>query len=193
MTANKVHMLAVVLLASLCAGLAFGVYGELNQRPNVSSITLEKVPLLKASPDGSSPEPVSLPAVSELATIIDRPLFFQARQLPEPVPIASPEKKTKPNLTVTVSGIITTPNKRVALIKHPSANETLHLSVGDRVAEWQLEKITQDRVFLKWNDKIEVIEVENHPTPSPRTRKPRGRRSNARTAPAPVRTNRSKR
>lgn len=167
MTLGKLSTITAMLLISICAGLAYAIFEDLNTHPTLPPIKLAGTPSSQtAGPTPNGANSVGLPTVSQLSAITDRPLFFQSRTIPEPPPGEPAGPTTQPKLGVTVSGVIITPTMRVALVRSPESKEVLLVSEGEKVGEWQMSQITPDSVFLQWRDKTEVIAVEDNVAPT---------------------------
>lgn len=168
MIARRLYVAASIAMAALCAVLAAAVYSELGRKPVPPRLApanpVKSMPLL---PNAATP--ASLPAVTALSALVEKPLFFPARRLPDPEPEEPTKPTARPDLAIKVTGVIITPKRSVALVRIPPSTDTLHLSIGDRVGDWRLQKIFKDRIVLGLETETKEVIIED--TPPPRARK----------------------
>lgn len=106
-----------------------------------------------------------MPEFAHFAEITQRPLFSQDRQPIPPDQDAGDDKPEAPPvpLQVQLTGVILTPDLRMALLKDRTTNKNVNLKEGmplpGKQATWLLVEIDPRKVVFK-NDRDETSEVE---------------------------------
>lgn len=113
---------------------------------------------------------ITIPPLQYYAAITDRPLFYEDRK---PIVYAEPEKKkentslikkrTKPDQYY-LSGIIITPDAKLAVIRDATGKNTERLSTGDTYSGWTLTQIDPLKVTLRKGDEEKVLEISVKPS-----------------------------
>lgn len=111
-------------------------------------------------------EPVAIPPEAQFAEIQQRPIFNEDRK---PTPPAAPEvaKTDMPAvpLNVTLTGIILTPNVRLAMVQDNAKNESVSLRLGMPLPGdqqvWTLSEIkNRSAVFKNASDETAEVELQ---------------------------------
>ena len=79
------------------------------------------------------------PSMTELPDILERPLFFVARRMPEPEAVAPPPPKP---LRLKLEGVALSGGARVAVLRNLQNNQLVQLQEGDRHDGWTLDTVT---------------------------------------------------
>jgi hypothetical protein len=113
---------------------------------------------------------ITIPPLQYYAAITDRPLFYEERK---PIVFAEPEKqkaktsfikkRTKPDQYY-LSGIIITPDAKLAVIRDATGKNTERLSMGDTYSGWTLTQIEPLKVTLRKGDQEKVLELSVKPS-----------------------------
>jgi len=162
------RLLVIASLLALCAWLGVELNEQLNASPAVSGAPAPKAAkgpdVRLAAPSGQA---FSMPAMAALAEMVDRPLFFEGRKRPvDDAPVAGvtvPE--SKPANKVVLTGIVISPDEKVALVKSLGTKEAVSLTVGQRIDSWKLEEIRADRILIRWGDQVEEVKIEDNKAP----------------------------
>lgn len=114
-----------------------------------------------------------LPALTQYAETVGRPLFYPARRppKPEPEPVAEPEPPAPPpeEAEMTLIGVLITPQSTTAMVRVEDVEKTNLLKIGDKVETWQLAEIKTDSVVLRKGEKTKELTLErNQRAPSMR-------------------------
>jgi hypothetical protein len=92
----------------------------------------------------ATPPTFTLPPLDNFSAVAERPLFSPDRQ-----PSAQPGPAgTGAWSTLTLAGVIVTPDARQALIAHGQPKSIVHLREGQSVDGWTLRSIAADRVVV---------------------------------------------
>lgn len=121
-----------------------------------------------------------LPPVTEYAEITARPLFHEDRR-PEPEQVAQDGEDQEPAQSaalepppVRLTGVIITPNARVAMLDHNRRNEQLSLKPGEHLEGWTLESVDERRVVFASGGTREPLLLEVYTGSAGGGRGPRG-------------------
>ena len=79
------------------------------------------------------------PTMSDLPDLLDRPLFFVARRMPQPEAVAPPPPKP---LRLKLEGVALSGGARVAVLRNLQNNQLVQLEEGDRHDGWTLDSVT---------------------------------------------------
>jgi general secretion pathway protein N len=82
---------------------------------------------------------IAAPPVSQLANMVERPLFYIDRRMPEPE-VASAAAPIP--LELTLEGIAIAGGARVAVLRNLNGNSLVQLAVGDLHDGWTLDALT---------------------------------------------------
>lgn len=83
------------------------------------------------------------PALADLGDMLDRPLFFGDRRMPEPPKDETPPPPPKP-LMLKLQGVALAGGSRVAVLRNTSNNLLLQLAEGDTHDGWTLDAVTSN-------------------------------------------------
>lgn len=86
-------------------------------------------------------EALNQPALADLDDMLERPLFYDARRMPEPPKVETPPPPPKP-LMLKLQGIALAGGSRVAVLRNTSNNLILQLVEGETHDGWTLDEIT---------------------------------------------------
>lgn len=147
------------LLGGTCLGLAAVVAIELSM-PHFTSdaaVTTEAATDLTQINSLSAYVP---PTIETFAEVLDRPLFFEGRQLPpEPVQQAAAEVPLEP-LKLTLEGVALTGSSRVALLRDQRDNAMVQVAEGTVHDGWTLEDIEPDKAVFRRDTEITELVLE---------------------------------
>ena len=86
-------------------------------------------------------EALTPPALADLGEMLERPLFFEDRRMPEPPEDTTPPPPPEP-LMLKLQGVALTGGSRVAVLRNTSNNLILQLVEGETHDGWTLDEIT---------------------------------------------------
>jgi hypothetical protein len=145
-----------LVLAGLCALLALAVAGEWWYGGRAAEKRLARVD--EASSQVTKTEAIPdeefvLPGIGQYSELVERPLFVEGRQPPEPSDeptgeAAQPQAQASRPLSVTLSGVVITAQTRMALLRDNVTGEKARLKVGEELSGWRVQDIEPDRVVL---------------------------------------------
>lgn len=171
-----------VLLLALCLALGFVVYDRLAASPwSATSSGLRGVEQSVRPPAktlGSRAEVVRLEDLAAYEEIIERPLFRRTRRPPEPTPevdeaeaeeATDEEEREALKELFALIGVVTAPDKRVAILKDLREGKVRRLLHGQRAGDWAVEEIGLDRVSLRSGEIVEELELVRGPLPEVKT------------------------
>lgn len=156
--------LVTLVLAALCGVLVLGLM--LQRMLAGGGEAPGAVPVAPMDAEGSTSlttRSFELPPTSEYAEITRRPLFHEDRR-PEEDSDDGPDQgeaqavaATEPP-PVTLTGVIITPEVRVAMLEHNRRNEPISLKQGETLDGWTLESVDERRaVFASGSSKEPVL------------------------------------
>lgn len=113
-------------------------------------------------------------ALEDFSEILERPVFTASRRPPERREQAG--EPAQP-LSVVISGILITPESRMALMSPVKDQKARRLRVGDTIQGWRVVGIEQRRVIIRRGSVERVLDLRiEAPAPEPdRSRRPRER------------------
>ena len=130
-------------------------------------------------------EDFQLPALVSYDTIEERPLFVEGRRPPSEEPEEPEEVAVVANInppSMTLLGVLITPDGRFALVRTQQPPEVKRLHEGDLVDGWKLAEIAPGRILVTQGEQKESLPLREYkypaqpPAPPPkkkRTRAPR--------------------
>lgn len=158
--------LLTVVLAVLCAALLVALLlHRLLWRAGPGETAVSVAPREAAPQTDLATREFQLPALDEYAEVTARPLFNEDRR-PDPEEEGGegePEQEQLAGLEpppVTLSGVIITPETRVAMLEHNRRNEQLALEQGDTLDGWTLESVEERRIVFASGDALEPVMLE---------------------------------
>jgi len=100
------------------------------------------------------------PAIGQFSAVLERPLFFQDRQLPaEPPPAAISAAPLLP-LRLKLEGVAITSDARVAVLRDTSNNQLLQLAEGMSHDGWLLETVRSNSASFKRGDTVSKLVLD---------------------------------
>jgi general secretion pathway protein N len=151
-------------LVALCALLVAVIALELSPRPGIPQA---EAGVAKAAPPGPlvlPSEPAVLPPLQQYAAVVERPLFHPSRRPPAEASATPAVAADLRQLTLTA--VIITPEKRLAIFQDKSPAQNLRLTQGMRVGEWTLDEIKPDSVIFRRGaarQRLALYEAKDHP------------------------------
>jgi len=111
-------------------------------------------------------------SIDHYRQIIERPLFSKTRH-PEKIEDVATQrtslnKKTKQNKKIpefTLTAVVLTPDREIALIHDPQVNKVLHLQEGDEISDWLVVSIEPREVLLSKGDEEKRLELKVRASP----------------------------
>lgn len=114
-----------------------------------------------------------LPPETEFAEIVARPLFHEDRrpeerdgeQSDEGEQVAEEQSPTEPP-PVTLTGVIITPEARIAMLRNTESKEYVTLKEGEPLEGWTLEQVQQRRIVFNTGSQQEIVELDVYTGPA---------------------------
>jgi hypothetical protein len=97
--------------------------------------------------DGAHPARFVPPPADRFSEIAERPLFVPGRR-PQPDEAAAAPTPAPPRPTLVVQGVVLTPERRYAVIRHGNPPKLDSISEGATVDGWKVTSIDTDRIVL---------------------------------------------
>jgi hypothetical protein len=94
-----------------------------------------------AIPDFGDTE-FAAPRLEDLGDMLDRPLFFSNRKLPDPPKVEAAAAAAPMPLGLKIEGVAITSESRVAVLRDLSNNKLLQLAEGMMHENWTLDSVT---------------------------------------------------
>ena len=164
-----------VTLIALCSWLGWSAYEETN-RPVPATKNYVRIADTETTGDEGKPGPQrtanNFPPLDTLSDIVSRPLFNVSRR-PITVEVTTPDVKPT-DLNLMLSGIVIGRKQQIAHLRSTTDKQTLALSVGDKIGDWQIQSIFPDRVVLQSGGRTETLFMQKPGVrnPAARTTKP---------------------
>ncbi len=146
---------SLAMLVVLVAEVASGVH--------IDGVHIEDGPEVEVSgaPDGSGSLPNYVPQSFEsFAEILQRPLFYAERKLPEELKQQAVVAAPPEPLRLHLEGIAIMDDSRIALLRSPGDNQLVQMAEGMTHNGWTLESVLADRAIFKRGDDSTEIELE---------------------------------
>lgn len=158
-------------LAALCALLAAIVALELAFPPVAEMPGEDSGTAAAALPDPDQLPAYVPPEFDLFAEVLERPLFYEDRRLPEePADDPAPAAPREP-LRLTLEGIALTNASRVALLRNEADDQLVQMAEGMTHNGWTLERVEPGRaVFSRDGQKTELM-LETRPGSARRPRR----------------------
>mgnify|MGYP001821660997 FL=1 len=93
---------------------------------------------------------IAAPPVSQLVDMMDRPLFFIARRMPEPEVEQAPPPPPTP-LRLQLEGIAIAGGSRVAVLRNTNGNGLVQLREGESQDGWTLDELSSSSARFSRN------------------------------------------
>jgi hypothetical protein len=107
--------------------------------------------------------PAYVPAsFASYTAILERPLLYADRRLPDPPPVVAVAEIPREPLRLRLEGVALGGGSRIALLRDQSNNSLIHLAEGMTHNGWTLDSIASDTaVFTRDNESTELtLEVQ---------------------------------
>jgi hypothetical protein len=98
------------------------------------------------------------PRIADLVDMLDRPLFFVARRMPEP-PAEKPAAPLTP-LRLKLEGIAIAGGSRVAVLRNLNGGGLLQLVEGDTHEGWSLEALDSTAATFKRGEQVTELPLD---------------------------------
>lgn len=153
-----------LLAANLLLALVIALQLAFPAGPSVSAaeVAAEDVSLPEFANDALDP-----PALTALAEMLERPLFFDDRRMPEPPKETAPPPP-KP-LMLSLQGIALAGGARVAVLRNTSNKLLVQLAEGDTHDGWTLDELTTTSARFSRGAQVTELQLDPEAT-SPRQR-----------------------
>ncbi|MGB9154823.1 MAG: hypothetical protein WCD70_17260 [Alphaproteobacteria bacterium] len=93
---------------------------------------------------------------SQYAVVSDKTIFVSSRKLPPQTIITESDERgvaaVPANFPFSLIGVMSTKDKKIAVIKRTDSPETMSLQVGQSLDSWKIENIKNNRVILQSGD-----------------------------------------
>jgi general secretion pathway protein N len=163
---SRTNNLLTLALALCCVGLGATAYGEL--RTEVDDEPIAAVPdRTDGGEAAAKPEPFSLPPLAALQEVVQRPLFAESRRPPAVAPASAPQVVRELD-SLSLLGVVITPEGRHALIQSEPQAKPERVRQGQTLAGWTVEGILPDRVVFRrgeTREELRIKEPERPPNP----------------------------
>jgi hypothetical protein len=93
---------------------------------------------------------VAAPPISQLVDMLERPLFFVDRRMPQPAVETAPPPPPTP-LRLKLEGIAIAGGARVAVLRNLNGNGLLQLAEGDSHEGWTLDSLSSTNAMFSRN------------------------------------------
>ena len=97
------------------------------------------------------------PSQTELSEMLDRPLFFPDRRLPQ---VAAPAETPRTPLRLRLEGIAIMADSRVAVLRNTANNQLLQLAEGMSHDGWTLDSIESDSARFVRGPEVTELPLE---------------------------------
>ena len=131
----------------------------------ISGMNTKTDPVVRVEVSEPPDTPASLPnyvpqSFDSFAEVLERPLFYAERQLPnEPTPQAVAAAPPEP-LRLKLEGIAIMNESRIALLRGQGTNELVQMVEGMAHNGWTLESVLADKAIFTRGDDSTEIELE---------------------------------
>jgi len=112
-------------------------------------------------------EALNQPALADLDDMLERPLFYDNRRMPEPPKVETPPPPPKP-LMLKLQGIALAGGSRVAVFRNTGNNLLLQLAEGETHDGWVLDEVTS--TMARFSRGAEITELPMDPDSGGRRR-----------------------
>jgi len=151
------------LLSAVLAGVVWNVWQESERREPVGlrseGETLQVAPVAVIQHD------LETARLEEYEETINRPLFSKERRPPVITSVESTEVRPSEIDKLVLTGIVTGPDKKLAILMNGVSREEVRLREGHAFQGWQLEQFTQDEVVFSRDGETRRLPLykENQP------------------------------
>ncbi|MFZ0255357.1 MAG: hypothetical protein WAN46_06880 [Gammaproteobacteria bacterium] len=158
------QQISIPLIVTLIALLALaGVQWPEKKAPTAKAAAANTTTLPPDLPTQSQLLQFSLPPIEEFSETLARPLFYEARQPPDPSaangsnPQAQFESISSENLIL--SAIVLSSEEQFVLVQDPSNQRLTRVEKGQEVGGWSLDDIRNDSVLLRKDNQTKVVSL----------------------------------
>lgn len=99
------------------------------------------------------------PTVSELVNMVERPLFYVDRRMPEP-PIEAVQAAPPRPLRLELEGVAIAGGSRVAVLRNIGGNGLLQLAEGESHDGWTLETVSSTTARFTRGDQVTELQLD---------------------------------
>lgn len=114
-------------------------------------------------PNPSQLPQFSLPPIEEFSETLARPLFYEARQPPDPAITngsdAQAQFESLSTENLILSAIVLSSEQQFILVQDPSNQSLTRVEKGQEVGGWSLDDIRTDSVLLKKDNRTKVVSL----------------------------------
>ncbi len=100
------------------------------------------------------------PRFEDLGEMLDRPLFFSNRRLPESPKIEAAPVAPPTPLRLKLEGVAITSESRVAVLRDLSNNQLLQLAEGMMHESWTLDSVTADGASFSRDQQVSELALD---------------------------------
>lgn len=176
-TLSGIFAVTSLPLAGLSAYFAWAPAAALPATAPSEKLAAASIPALPRFP--------AIGNVKEYAAIAARPLFSATRRPPETPPPGTTGAKVENPDGILLIGVVLSPSSKLAVIRTPQDPAAHEVSVGEKILDWQVEKILPDRIVLRAGDRrveIELLDQETIRKRYPKLKRRKGRAKPAKPA-----------
>ncbi len=166
--AIKPSRLLTLVLAGMCGVLVLVLAAQRwlgGDAPEAGAIQVS--PADSAAPSSLETRRFELPPKSEYAQVTARPLFNEDRR-PEQhddtqqqdAEALAAEQAPSELPPVSLTGVIITPEQRIAMLRNTKNREYVTLKEGEPLEGWTLEEVSNRRIVFATDTRQEVVELE---------------------------------
>lgn len=105
----------------------------------------------------------SLPPIEEFSETLARPLFYEAREPPDPVTMNSKDPQARSRSTssedLILSAIVLSSEEQFVLLQDPGKESLSRVEKGEEVAGWSLDEIRRESVLLRRDTRTKVVRL----------------------------------
>ncbi len=98
------------------------------------------------------------PSLAELNEMLERPLFYNDRRMPEPPSPVAVEAPTP--LRLKLEGVAITTESRVAVLRNLENNQLVQLAEGMKHESWTLDSVTADGASFSRGQQVSTLALD---------------------------------
>lgn len=147
-------------LVVLCTALTTVIAVEIWYPPRL--LELQSVrrtdPILESDTGGAAVEYFKNEPIARYSNIVERPLFLEKRQPPEPdAPAPVVRVEPEEDKSFTLIGVLVMPEATTALVQVDETGKVVRLKSGEKIGDWRLESVNANRVTLRKGGKAKTL------------------------------------
>jgi len=100
------------------------------------------------------------PRLEDFGDMLDRPLFFSNRKLPEPPEVNAAPVAAPTPLELRLEGVAITGESRVAVLRDLRGNQLVQLAEGTTHDGWTLESVTADSARFRRGQQVTELALD---------------------------------